>query len=86
MQHKVVLHTNEACVQEAQRVVSDYFTPEELAQHLGVPLKTIYRWRYLREGPPGFKVGRHTRFRKADVAKWVQEQMDRDRAAAAARA
>ncbi len=65
--------------------MSDYFSPEELAEHLGIPLSTVYMWRYRGEGPPGFRVGRHTRFRKTDVAAWVQKQMDRDRAAAAAR-
>jgi len=66
--------------------LSDYFTPESLAEHLQIPVVTIYQWRYRGEGPPGFRVGRHVRFRKADVAAWIQKQMDRERAHAAARA
>jgi len=67
--------------------VSDpaYFTPESLAEHLQIPIATIYQWRYRGEGPPGFRVGRHVRFRTADVAAWVEEQMNRDRTVAAAR-
>ena len=38
-------------------------TVEELAEYLGVPVATIYAWRYRREGPLGFRVGKHLRFR-----------------------
>ena len=42
-------------------------TVEELAEYLGVPVATIYAWRYRREGPSGFKVGKHVRYRWRDV-------------------
>jgi hypothetical protein len=31
----------------------------ELADYLGVPVATIYRWRYTRDGPVGYCIGRH---------------------------
>ncbi len=31
----------------------------ELATYLEVPVKTLYAWRYRREGPPAFRDGRH---------------------------
>ncbi len=46
-------------------------TVEELAQWLGVPTATIYRWRYHGDGPPSYKVGRHVRFRAAEVEEWL---------------
>lgn len=49
-------------------------TVEELATYLGVPVATIYAWRYRREGPPGFRVGRHLRFRWSDVEDWITHQ------------
>ena len=49
-------------------------TVQELATYLGVPVATIYGWRYRREGPPGFRVGRHLRFRWCDVEDWITHQ------------
>jgi excisionase family DNA binding protein len=51
-------------------------TPRELAEYLGVPLATVYRWRYLAEGPMGFRIGRHVRYRRADVEAWVESRRD----------
>jgi excisionase family DNA binding protein len=55
-------------------------TPPELAEYLHVPLATVYRWRYLDEGPPGFRAGRHVRYRRADVEAWIEQQRDHGRA------
>jgi excisionase family DNA binding protein len=46
-------------------------TVEELAEYLGVPVATLYAWRYHRQGPPGFRVGRHVRYRWADIEEWI---------------
>jgi len=46
-------------------------TPVEVADYLRVPLRTLYRWRYAGEGPPGYRVGRHLRFRWTDVEEWL---------------
>ena len=51
-------------------------SPTELATWLGVPVSTIYNWRYTRSGPPGFKVGRHVRYRRAEVDAWLDEQRE----------
>lgn len=54
-------------------------SPAELARFLGVPVATIYQYRYRGEGPPGFKVGRHVRYRWADVEGWLHANRDRPR-------
>jgi len=46
-------------------------TVPELAGLLGVPVKTIYRWRYRGEGPQPIRVGRYLRFDPADVNRWL---------------
>ena len=51
-------------------------TVEELADYLGVPVATLYQWRYRREGPPGFRVGRYVRYRRTDVKAWIERQLD----------
>lgn len=48
--------------------------PAEVATYLGVPEKTLTQWRYLKTGPRWSKVGRHVRYRWADVEKWLDEQ------------
>ncbi|MCH7583464.1 MAG: helix-turn-helix domain-containing protein [Acidobacteria bacterium] len=50
-------------------------TVQDLAQYLGVPAGTLYQWRYRRQGPPGFRVGRHLRYRQADVEVWIEQQL-----------
>lgn len=47
------------------------YTPEELAKYLKVPLKTIYRWNHTGTGPRPCPVGRHVRYRPADVEAWL---------------
>jgi hypothetical protein len=34
----------------------------------------LERWRYARHGPSWINVGRHVRYRWADVAKWLDQQ------------
>lgn len=45
-----------------------------LSDFLGVPVGTIYQWRYLGKGPKGCKIGRHVRYFAEDVYAWVREQ------------
>lgn len=52
-----------------------YLTPEELVAYLKLPSKqTVYQWRTRGYGPPGTKIGKHVRFRREDVDKWMEEQ------------
>ncbi|HUF16160.1 MAG TPA: helix-turn-helix domain-containing protein [Acidimicrobiia bacterium] len=48
---------------------------QELSDYLGVPVATLYQWRYRREGPPGFRVGRHVRYCWSDVEGWIEQQV-----------
>ena len=51
-------------------------TAGELAVYLGVPVATLYAWRYRGQGPAGFRVGKHLRYRWSDVECWVRELMN----------
>jgi excisionase family DNA binding protein len=51
-------------------------SPIELAEYLGVPLATVYRWRSQRDGPAGIRVGRHVRYRSVDVERWLDQHHD----------
>jgi len=51
---------------------NEFFSPTTLAEYLDVPLPTIYQWRYQGKGPTAIKVGRHVRYRRQDVERWLE--------------
>lgn len=52
-------------------------TLAEVAEYLGVPEKTIYVWRSAgRPAPRGIRVGRHVRFKREDLDRWIEGQSD----------
>ena len=55
-------------------------TTQQLADYLGVPVATLYAWRHEGAGPPGFRVGKHVRYRSSDIEQWIAERLGtRDR-------
>jgi excisionase family DNA binding protein len=52
-------------------------TLPELSEMLGVPIETLYGWRHRGEGPVGYRIGRHVRYRRAAVEQWLETQADR---------
>lgn len=49
-------------------------SPKDVADYLGVPIKTVYEWNSRGTGPKLRKVGRHVRYRWDDVEKWLEAQ------------
>jgi excisionase family DNA binding protein len=45
----------------------------EVADYLGVPVKTLYQWRHKGVGPRGLRVGRHLRYRSGEVDRWLDD-------------
>lgn len=52
---------------------AEFYTAEDVSMLLKLPLSTVYK---LAQDAvlPGFKVGKHWRFRRESVQLWVQEQ------------
>lgn len=48
--------------------------PGEVAEYLGVPVATLYVWRTRGLGPRSSKVGRHVRYRWADVEEYLDKR------------
>jgi len=48
----------------------------DLSEMLGVPIHTLYRWRHKEEGPVGYRIGRHVKYRRATVGAWLETQTD----------
>ena len=48
----------------------------DLSEMLGVPVATLYGWRHRGEGPKGYRIGRHVRYRRSAVEEWLRAQAD----------
>ena len=46
----------------------------DVSAFLGVPVATIYHWRSLGSGPPGYRVGRYVRYDPDQVRAWLVSQ------------
>jgi predicted DNA-binding transcriptional regulator AlpA len=47
------------------------WSSQELADFLGLPIQTIYQWRKRNYGPPGRRMGKHIRYRRSEVERWI---------------
>ena len=56
---------------------TEFLTVEEIAKYLRLPLSTVYKLAQDNK-IPGFKVGKHWRFRRVTFEKWIQQQETRD--------
>ena len=59
--------------------INRLLTVDDLAEYLEIPVATVYAWRYRQKGPPGFRVGRHLRFRWSDVERWIDDRISQTR-------
>jgi excisionase family DNA binding protein len=70
--------TEDAAIDRDERLLS----VAEVASYLGVPVKTLYQWRHKGVGPRAMRVGRHLRYRRSEVDRWL-DGLDGDRAGGA---
>ena len=49
----------------------------DVSEMLGIPVHTLYRWRHNGDGPAGYRVGRHVRYRRDAVEAWLEQQADK---------
>jgi excisionase family DNA binding protein len=45
---------------------------EDVAEYLRIPVKTLYKWRLEKQGPPSARIGKHLRYVPEDVVAWVE--------------
>jgi excisionase family DNA binding protein len=53
------------------------WSTQELADYLSLPIQTIYQWRKRGYGPPGRRMGKHVRYRPAEVERWIDSLSER---------
>ncbi len=49
-------------------------TRDEVAAWLKIPAKTLDEWAYRGVGPRYMRLGRHARYRLADIKSWMESQ------------
>jgi hypothetical protein len=59
---------------EAFDVLDEWSTPTDISKLLKVPVPTLYGWRYKGSGPPAIRIGRHLRYHRPDVLRWLEMQ------------
>jgi excisionase family DNA binding protein len=57
--------------------LGDWLTPEDIADELQIPLRTLYSWRARRLGPEAIRIGRHLRYSRQEIDRWLDEQIKR---------
>jgi len=53
-----------------------WLSRRELAERLGLPIKTLAQWASKGTGPPYARMGRHVRYRISDVIDWETARVD----------
>jgi len=53
---------------------AEWVSPADLAAEFGIPITSVYQWNSKGTGPRAAHIGRHVRYRRADVAKWIEAQ------------
>jgi len=52
----------------------ELLTIGEASAYLRIPIETLRQWRSRGVGPRSAKVGRHLRYRRAEIDRWLAEQ------------
>lgn len=60
----------------ALRIDEGIWDTEQVALYLKVPVKTIQRW-VLNDEIPSIKIGRHRRFIKEEIDKWLKRRQSK---------
>ena len=60
--------------------MSDLLSLEDLAEIIGIPVTTLRYWRFQGTGPKSFKLGKHIKYDRAEVERWIQAQREKETA------
>jgi excisionase family DNA binding protein len=50
----------------------EFLTTPETSEMLRTPVGTLYRWRQAGTGPPVYKVGKRTLYKRSDLERWLE--------------
>lgn len=61
---------------EAKKIEAGVWDKHQVADYLGVPWRTIDKW-VMEESIPSIKLGRHRRFIKEEIDKWLKRKVNK---------
>ena len=61
-------------VVEKSPIERGFWSHAETADYLGIPSATLYGLNYKGTGPRSYKIGRHRKYRPADVHEWCERR------------
>lgn len=56
-----------------------FLTIDQVAEYIGVPVRTVYNWRNTGRsggGPPAYRIGRQLRYKQTDVDTWIETRRE----------
>jgi excisionase family DNA binding protein len=53
-----------------------FYSPQDVADRLQLPVATVYEWRKHKKGPPFVRIGKHLRIPAAALHAWEHEHFD----------
>jgi hypothetical protein len=56
--------------------VPEFWSSKQVCEFLGVPLSTLRYWQWQRTGPRSYRIGRHRKYKPADVRAWAERQAE----------
>jgi excisionase family DNA binding protein len=68
------------CRNDKETGLSELLSVTELSEYLRISVNTIYRWRVQGTGPRAARMGKHLRWRRAEVERWLREREEREAA------
>ncbi len=57
-------------------LLDDYYSRQQLADELGITLRSLERWAWLRKGPKRTRVGNRIYYHRAAVMAWLKSQTE----------
>lgn len=57
---------------------TSWLSPEGLAEFLGVPRATVYRWNSEGTGPRRHRIGKHVRYARRDIDLWMDQHAEEE--------
>lgn len=52
------------------------WTIDDVAEYLGIPVRTLYHWRTKGKGPNATRIGKYLRYVPEDVKSWFKGQRE----------
>ncbi|RJT81964.1 DNA-binding protein [Arthrobacter cheniae] len=61
----------------AEATPTEWLSPQQIANELGITVRTYYEWRTKGKAPRALRIGKHLRTSRADFDSWIEERRER---------